>query len=336
MAEGYNQKGTPDPSWWSDQIQAGEHFRRFFAHEDLWPVWRDYYRGNWDKRQLAVSIFFSMLRQLVPRVYFRNPAVSVTPAKPGFLNIAFAQVVNRIDNKMIRQMDLKSAAKDMVQNAFLFGTAFGKLGWGAQYTPSPTGLGTSAPTRKRGDALEYHSHVEENMPWYQSIHPRDVVLPIGLRNIRESRWIAHRVTRPRDDVENDPRFKVEGKLPALEIRATQGLGIQIQTLVEMVEMYEIRDRQTRRVFVIAPNTSGSSQLLLESDDLLSDSDGFNIFPVIFNEDDEVFWGIPDSRHLDPLQREMNELRTQQMKHRRVAVVKLLCVRKRRRRWSVRM
>ena len=54
--------------------------------------------------------------------------------------------------------------------------------------------------------------------------------------------------------------------------------------------------------------------------------GFNFFPVVFNNDDEAFWGIPDSAIIEPQQLEINEIRTQAMKHRRAAIVKLLAER----------
>ena len=51
--------------------------------------------------------------------------------------------------------------------------------------------------------------------------------------------------------------------------------------------------------------------------------GLPIRPLIFNEDDEVFWGIPDSKILEPYQLEINEIRTQRMRHRRMALIKII-------------
>ena len=47
------------------------------------------------------------------------------------------------------------------------------------------------------------------------------------------------------------------------------------------------------------------------------------YPISFNQDDEVFWGPPDSAILDPIQRELNENRTQIMKHRRLSLIKII-------------
>jgi hypothetical protein len=134
MISGYTSKDTPDFGWWMEQIRLAEKYRADAAYQNMWPRWRDYYRGNWSGDILPVNIFFSYLRSMVPRTYFRNPAVSVTPEKPGFLEMAFARVVGRVDNKMIRSMDLRREAKRMVQDTFLFGTSIGKLGFGGQFS----------------------------------------------------------------------------------------------------------------------------------------------------------------------------------------------------------
>jgi hypothetical protein len=52
-------------------------------------------------------------------------------------------------------------------------------------------------------------------------------------------------------------------------------------------------------------------------------EGFPIFDLQFNPDDEVYWAIPDAKIIEPQQMEANETRTQIMLHRRLAVIKLL-------------
>ena len=139
MSNGYI-KGKPDVTFWIQQINAGIAYRKKVAHEDSWSRWRKYYRGEWNSQILPTNLFFKTLRTIVPRVYFRNPSVSIQPAKPGPEQWAFAQLQERIDNKMIRKMKVKKQIKTMVQDAFLKGTAVGKLGFGAQFTPTPSSI----------------------------------------------------------------------------------------------------------------------------------------------------------------------------------------------------
>ncbi|KKK71671.1 hypothetical protein LCGC14_2911570, partial [marine sediment metagenome] len=133
--EGYV-RGQPEVTWWDAQIKAGILFRKKFCQEGKWDLWRQYARGNWNQGTMPVNLFYAMSRSLIPRIYFRNPSISITPRKPGPTHMAFSTVLQRIDNKMIRQMKIKKQMKRAVYHAFLFGTACPKVGFGAQFTPT--------------------------------------------------------------------------------------------------------------------------------------------------------------------------------------------------------
>jgi hypothetical protein len=45
--------------------------------------------------------------------------------------------------------------------------------------------------------------------------------------------------------------------------------------------------------------------------------------IIFNRDPEYFWGIPDSRIIEPRQKELNEVKTQISRHRQIQLLKFL-------------
>ena len=324
MPDGYTgRKDVPDVGWWMDQIRAGEDFRKDFAREAQWDKWRKYYRGRWANHVLPVNIFFSYLRASVPRIYFRNPAVSVTPSKPGLLEMSFAQVVNRLDNKLIRQMDLKGEGKAMVQDTFLFGTSFGKYGYGGQFTPAPPEGGeVKAPSTRKGYKVEYDPTVRTNTPWFKRTRTGNMVVPIGTTSWRDARWIATYEERAVEDVKEDSRFGADARGG---VRAAKQRGVNSASPIEMAALWEIRDRKTGKVFVLSPfsDESKGGRVLLDEEDTLTDGEDFPIWPLIFNPDDEVFWGIPDSQILEPYQLELNEIRTLQMKHRRMAIAKLL-------------
>jgi len=115
---GYNTRKV-DVGWWLDQIRAGEEFRKKYAMEERWDTWRAYYRGQWAPGILPFNFFFTLMRAIVPRVYFKNPSISISPAKPGILNAVFAQLLERIDNKLFYHMKMKKQIKKMIQDGFL-------------------------------------------------------------------------------------------------------------------------------------------------------------------------------------------------------------------------
>jgi len=126
-------RGQPDLAWWLHQVRDGVKFRKKYAREEMWKSWRDAYRGNWKAGTLPSNLFFKMLRATVPRVYFRNPSVSITPAKPGMINWSLAKILERIDRTLIEEMRLKTTMKTAISRSFLMGTGIVKLGFGTEY-----------------------------------------------------------------------------------------------------------------------------------------------------------------------------------------------------------
>lgn len=315
-------KKQPDVGWWMDQIQAGEQFRKKVAYEQKWKTWREYYRGEWSRDVLPVNLFFTMARTIVPRIYFRDPSISVTPGKPGLLNLTFARMLERADNKIIRRMKLKKQMKKIVQNAFFFGTGVGKVGFGGFFTPAPM-ADEDTPTGKMGELVEYAQFTEPNMPWFASVRPINFVLPSGLTDFEYSRWVAEKVIRPMDDVRSDPRLE-----NTKHLRASRNIQTPFGSVIydePMFEGYEVHDRKTMAVMVLTAHTSSKDHkgVLYFGPDTSQLYGGFNYFPVVFNEDDEHVWGIPDSKILEPYQLEINEIKTQIMKHRRLTLIKIL-------------
>lgn len=312
-------------SWWTDQLQAGIKFRKKYAREQKWDMWRSFYRGEWQDNVLPVNLFFMMTRMVVPRVYFRNPSVSVVPAKPGDLNMAFAQLQERVDNKLLVKLKVKQQMKKLVQDAFMFGTGVGKLGYGAQFTPTPdVEGGTGQPYKgKHGERVEYHSNIYPDHPWFLRIPPGNFIVPSGAANGDDCMWKAQWVRRPLADVKKDPRFINTSDLTATSQQTIDDVPKpepDIPKPIEMIDLYEIKDAKFGRVFIISPI---SSKVLYEGKDELQSERSLGYYELIFNDDDEVFWGVPDSQILEPHQLEINEIRTQEMKHRRLAIARIL-------------
>jgi len=316
-------KGLPDTSWWIGQINAGIAYRKKYTHQASWNVWRDYYRGNWKKGILPKNLFFMMVRTIVPRIYFRNPSVSVTAKRPGIENVILAQVLERTDNKMIKTMRAKKQIKKIVQNTFMFGTGFGKLGYGAEFTPTPQEGGTEIPVLRSGTP-EYRDGIMANMPWFLSAHPGSIIVPSMTDDFASGRWIAHWIRRPVDDVRDDPRLKNVRHLTGSSMAQPESFGGApgVMRPTPMIDLVEIRDRKTKKVIVMLPFAREAKVAFFDDDDLQGEY-GPSIYPVVFNEDDEICWGVPDSRILEPFQLEMNEIRTQNMKHRRMSIIKIM-------------
>lgn len=332
MPQGY--KGDKvDVQWWVGQVAKGKKFRKEYAHEDRWKDWRNWGRGNWKGGILPNNVYFKMIRTLVPRTYFRNPSVSITQTQPGMEEMLLAKLLERVDNKLLDVMKFKEQMKRAVLHGAMFGTGGIRRGYGAEFSPTPDALGTEKPDvggRRLREFTEYNDLVSANRPWSLCAHPGTIIIPEGAIDIHDARWVCYEYQRPKADILEDPRMKNKDGINE-SVRNTASGG----TLLPWGEklrsdgtiLWEIRDKKTRTVFVLAPfadNTTHDVQKpLYFEDDELSRNGRLNFYPLIFNQDDEVFWGISDSIIIEPQQLEANQIRTQMMYHRRIMLTKFL-------------
>ena len=321
---GYIQ-GKPDVSWWLDEVRQGIEWRDKITHRKKWDEWRRYYRGEFPQGVLPVNLYFRMLRSIVPQVYFRNPSISVIATKPGMEQQLFAQLIERIDNKLIRTMGVKQAMKRATQTTWMFGTGAVKLGYGAEFTPSPEMFNTEAPAdvqTKMTRYVEYNSQVAANMPWLMSVHTGNLIVPRYLAAYEDTPWVGMWIKRPIDDIQSDPRLKHTSTLKSSTGRGLSSLReTRTRENPDEIDLIEIRDRRTRKIMLLAP--FATDRVLYFGDDELQNNNRPNIYPISFNQDDEYFWGVPDSYILEPQQHEINEIRSLVMRHRRISLLKLL-------------
>jgi hypothetical protein len=326
-SNGYK-NGKPDVGYWLEQIRYGLEYRKNSAFEQNWDTWRQYYRGNWRSDILPTNIFFKMIRSTVPRIYFRNPAISVSPATQGAEGAVFAKILERTDNKLLRSMKIKKQMKRLVQDAWMFGTAVGKKGFGSQYQATPQAFGDTGPVdaasieARLSNFVEYNYDIMPNMPWFLRNSPANFVLPAGLDYFEDARWSCFIIERDVADIQDDPRLKNTKDMGAGSISEMVGGSRRtITKKTDVTQLYEIRDKKTGTVFVISPHAGGKVHLF-EGDEFARLR--INVPSIlVFNDDDERVWGVPDAKILDPLQREGNEIKTYKMYHRRMSIVRVL-------------
>lgn len=323
MTEGYI-RDKADASWWLQNIRQGIEHRNKVAMQQNWAEWRNFYRNNFSFGTHPHNVFFKMIRSMVPRIYFRNPSVSITPRKgqQGAIDYAIlSQLLERLDNTLLDRIRLKHSMKRAIQDGIMFGTGVLKLGYGGEFTPTPPPVGsTEAPTSERGYRYEYHDFIQPDMPWVLRCRTQNFVTPAGCEDWPSARWCAMITRRHVDDVRDDPRLKNVADIKE-GVTTIPGMSGQMP-MSGMVDLYEIRDKKTKRVIVIAPY-SNTSKILLEEDDDLQMNGRLPYFPIIFNADDEWMWGLPDAHVMRAHQLERNQIATMIRAHRRISIVKML-------------
>jgi hypothetical protein len=189
---------------------------------------------------------------------------------------------------------------------------------------------------KNHDRIEFGS-AKPGMPWVSAVLPHDIVIPWGVRELDESPWIAHRVVRHLEDIKADVRYKSRGLQPTLTMkdfvksyeteRRMHRIGSaevasynEVSNDAEYCELWEIHDRRTGKVYVIATHYD---KFLRNEEDLLQLDGGLPFADICFTPRTRSFWVTPDAYYLKQCQGELSDITIQGSKNRRAGVLKLL-------------
>lgn len=313
---------------WMERIRVGKRYRKRYSSQKKWPEYRKMYRGDWKADIVPVNAMFSHGRSLIPRTYFRNPMVTVTETHPDLRY--HARVLESVDNYLIKELALKATLKGATLTTFLCGTGPIKLGYDSQFGYLPdqaidANMGTvTQVARRERRKIEYNANIKPGMPWALPELPENVIVPYGYKNASEMPWIAHRIFRPLRDVKQDQKYKGTRGLKGTRLSEIDDLRkVHERTFfgeddIEYAELYEIRDFASGEMRVLCED-----KMILASPDALQTEEGLNWEFLIFNDDPEHFWGLPDAGIIEPQQLELNETKTQQAQHRRIALIKFL-------------
>lgn len=321
---------------WKEMIRNGQRFQIWFARSNKWPTYKRYYRHEFKAGTIPVNLVFSLLRSMVPQVYFKNPRVTITPRKPGLEAELNARIVQTIDNWLIQELMTKREMKKMISDSFLAGLGSGFIGYDSEYGFDPskldpeTGQFTLTQFNKRGWRTEYNASVSPGMPWFLRARPEDVVYPWGCESARNAEWVALRVFRPTQDLRADPKytntsglegsFTISRTAPEGGVRHDPMQGSLSQGKGRLwTELWQIHDARTGKVLGLTMN---HDKFLRKQTDEMQ-IDGLPVETVAFNPDPDFIYGIPDARLIEPQLLELNEIRTQAMHHRRIDIVKFM-------------
>lgn len=327
---GYN-KGKPDLHFWNYHIERGIKYRQACTKESEWPRWRQYYRNDYIRGSMPKNIFFEIIQLLIPRLYFRNPAIAVTPQDGTMEGLIMAKIIEKTTNKLFRMMRVKNTMQSILMSGFFTGTAIGKVGFGGIHVPTPSDYTNFLPVDSRGNPVDFSEGCMSNFPWFQKIGADSYVVPEGTNDLGTNKWfecyIYHRAI---DDLKRDPTFTNARKVKCTTDNENTGMldfptKLDVKHAIDEAKIYEVRDRRNKTVFVYAPDndSSGGGVLLYFGPDALQDEMGSPFLPFTYNKDDTRWWGIPYAKLIEPLQIEMNSIKDQKLRHMYLSIVKFI-------------
>lgn len=336
---------NPTPEDWREELERGLEFRRRFGLEDMWGQHEAiYYNVHESMMNDGPNIFLSQGDAMLSMITVPSAAVRVKATKPE--EVEPAPLVESLSNKFLRDLDIPAQVNTSALHAYLFGAGFIKHGYDSEWGYDPSldiagqlqfGMTLSQLNAKGDRRIEYNSGISPGYPWSKSVMPHDIVVPWGTQELKDSWCIMNRVVRHIDDLRADRKYEntrdlqpqmsmqdfydsyrtaMSGKLKSDRVKT----GSISSRRSDYVEMWEIMDRRTGRIYVITPN---SDKYLRNETNTLQIDNALPYSHIGFTPRTRSLWTTPDAYYLYHVQSELSDVAVQRTKQRRISVLKFL-------------
>ena len=323
--------------WKTRARQAFEERERLYKDSELLDFEKYTYNRRFDdvadRKIYDVPLIAVMLRRLVASVYFRNPTLLIRSLSPE--GDWAVPIITRLWNTKIRQMKLKDEMRMAIQDTFTCGWGVMKLGYDSEFVVTNEARFESEAQTMQASAVDLRkeNRIAAGNPWWLRVHPADVAIQYGSRNVISGQWGVHRYFRQIDELKADPRFENTRDLKPdmdLPLAKTGDLSLAYQGDLPsgpgktegLVLVYEIRDLKEGRVRIVCANQK-DRWLYNDVDEITNLIHRLPFYFNIFNPLSKSPYGTSTVDLMDKPQKEYNDIRTQDAKQRRISIVKML-------------
>lgn len=281
---------------------------------------------------LSVNIISTMIRRLIAQIYYRNPHVVVKALDES--GRQKAPIISRLWNTKMRQLGLKKQVRMEIQDALSCGWGLMKLGYDSEFAVDPAAKYVS----EAQEALDYmgqgtkpneFNRIAPGSPYWLRIHPADVAFQPGRRDVESCRWGVQKYARELSMLKKDNLFsgtrdlKPDILLSKSTAAADVAYGISDNVRQEgIILLYEIHDLHEGKMKVCAANQP-SAWLYDEDDEICRLTGRLPFYPLIFRPLSQSPYGCSSIHLAQELQKELNDIRTQDMEQRRISLLKFL-------------
>lgn len=302
-------------------IETSRKWRKDEGHDATWKRLVDIYKGKHydhysDEDRMLINISFSTVNVIGPAVAVNYPKITVNAQKPE--NAPNAVVAEAVVNYWWKYRNIREEFRRAVKDLLIVGHGWIKTGYrfveeGAIYENTEDDY--SDPVA--GGESTSNSVITQDSPFAERVSPFDVFIDADATSMHDAKWIAQRIRRPIAEVKSDKRYNKTAREDVTIMAVSRYSDDPSQRKVydknygyaEIWEYYDIRSK-TMCVF------SENSEVFLIKPTKMPYAFG-HPFVMLRNYDvPDAFYPIGDLEQIEPLQKELNETRTQMMNHRK--------------------
>jgi hypothetical protein len=302
-------------------IEASKKWRKEEGFDADWRRFLDLYKGKHydqysDTDRMLINICFSTVNVIAPAVAVNYPKITVNAVSPD--NAANAVIAEAVVNYWWRFKDIRSEFRRAVKDLLIFGHGWIKTGYRFVEEEELGGYDDgdiSDPVS--GGEVATTTVVTQDAPFAERVSPFDIFVDPDATSMHDIKWIAQRIRRPIAEVKADKRYSKAAREDVQVMAVARYSDDPSRRKVydknygyaEVWEYYCVTSR-TMCVF-----TENGENFLIKP--MRMPYAFGHPFSMLRNYDvPDQFYPIGDLEQIEPLQRELNETRSQMMNHRK--------------------
>jgi hypothetical protein len=304
---------------YKQRLESSKRWRKDEGYDEVWRRLTDLYKGHQyedyrDEDRLLVNIAFATINIIAPNISVNFPKIAVNSVKPE--NAANAVIAEAVVNYWWKHRDIRTEFRRAVKDSLIMGHGWIKSGY-RFVEEEVVGEDTEVSDPVEGGEMTSTTVILEDSPFAERVSPMDVFVDPDATSMRDIKWIAQRIRRPIRDVKNDKRYskvaRDEVQVMAVSRYADDPSRKKINDKNEgYAEIFEFYDVAGKSMSVFC---EGAENFLVRPTKMPY-SFG-QPFVMLRNYDvPDHFYPIGDLESIEPLQKELNETRTQMMNHRK--------------------
>jgi len=302
------------------KITASKRWRREEHYDDTWRRLIDLYRGRQydhyaDEDRVLVNLAFSTINVIAPSIAVNYPKIAVNAVNPD--NAANAVIAEAVVNYWWRHRDFKHHFRRAVKDFLIVGHGWLKVGYRYVEEERVGEHEDISDPNVEDNSASTTLVVLQDEPFVERVSPFDIFIDPDATNMYDAKWICHRVRRTVNDVKTDKRYAPSVRQDVGAVTYARYTDDPSSRKIYdkdegYADVYEFYDLKNNTVSVFCDSGEG----FLIKPKQLPYSFG-HPFVMLRNYDvPDAFYPIGELEAIEPLQRELNETRSQMMNHRK--------------------
>lgn len=330
------------------RLDHAKRWRDEEGYDDTWERMLDLYRGKHfpngfdDEDRIAINIAFSTINVIFPALTVNHPKIEVLANKPEDEDRAV--ISQAIVNYWWRHYDFRSPFRRAAKDFAIMGHGWVKVGYkfveepeelteeerqeqmqqmiaeADQFAMENPEMAGELPTDEEIEASipETKLVITEDRPFIERVSPFDMFVDPEATSLDDAKWIAQRIIRPLEDVQNDDKYRygVRKSVKADAVLSADWMSNdqkkKLSADVERVTVWEFYDLKENTICVFA---EGSDDYLIDPVEIPYEFG--HPYEMIANyEIPDEFYPIGDLEMIEAPQQELNKTRSQMMNHRK--------------------